>query len=1015
MSGQGYRGRGGGGGGFRGGGDRGGGGFRGGRGGGGGGRGGGPAPKIVFRDPSTPLANPDTQVMNIENAYMKNASAGGLQQAMANMSLTSEFFPPRPGHGTQGKKIVVYANYFKVMVPPALSLTRYSVEVQPEVTGKKLGRVFQLLLGLPEFAGSGLASDMRSMIVAKTLLPIPNDYSVQIPYLAEGQDEPLARAVTYTVRIITPLTFSISDLAGFLSSVNPNAPPFTQKAEAIQVLNVLFGHYPQAHNGTVSIGQNRHFSIDRSQSNAQNITILGGGLESLRGYFQSVRPATGGLLLNVNVTHGVFLEPIKLDQLLPKLGSGNKITLQKKLKLVRVEVTHLPPKIQKSTNTRVPRVKTIFGLAHQQDGRGESHPPKISEYGAGPKGVSFWLAEVPPAATGAKPPVKGKAAQKGTGPPLPSNTYITVFDFFRKKYPKIPLNERLPVVNVGNREHPTYLPAEACLVLPGQTIKRRLSPDQTQEMITFACRKPNENGDSIIRDGKRVLGLNPQDNAMTARFGLKVGASLITVAARVLNPPPIKYRDARSKETSVVPRFGSWNMANIKFHTGSNLGPWTCIVFRSSRGRDFGVDDVRGTVMAFKDFLIRSGINASNFIPTPPPPEIYLADGQEGQNDAKIKSIIQAMYAAKNGPRPHFILCVLPYNDVAIYNSIKNYADTKAGINTVCVVGSKFMKEQRQDQYFGNVSLKFNLKAGGINQVLDPAKLGLISEGKTMVVGLDVTHPSPGSKDTAPSVAGIVASVDKFLGQWPADFRIQESRKEMISGLEAMFLGRLNLWEKKNKVLPENIIIYRDGVSEGQYQLLLDQELPQIRNACRQKYPAQATKTGLPRISIIVCGKRHHTRFYPSTEANADRSSNCEPGTVVDRGVTEVHGWDFFIQPHACLQGTARPGHYYVVLDEIFRGRSAKPKPPLQNAADSLEDLTFNMCHLFGRATKAVSLCPPAYYADLLCTRLRCYLADQYDPNDSSASASVASGVTNVAQTFNIQIPESMKDSMFYI
>jgi hypothetical protein len=101
-----------------------------------------------------------------------------------------------------------------------------------------------------------------------------------------------------------------------------------------------------------------------------------------------------------------------------------------------------------------------------------------------------------------------------------------------------------------------------------------------------------------------------------------------------------------------------------------------------------------------------------------------------------------------------------------------------------------------------------------------------------------------------------------------------------------------------------------------------------------------------------------------------------------------------------------------VVLDEIFRG--SQIKAPLQNPADALETLTHNMCHLFGRATKAVSLCPPAYYADLLCTRLRCYLSDQYDPNDSSATASVASGATS-QPNFNIQIPDSMKDSMFYI
>jgi eukaryotic translation initiation factor 2C len=451
-------------------------------------------------------------------------------------------------------------------------------------------------------------------------------------------------------------------------------------------------------------------------------------------------------------------------------------------------------------------------------------------------------------------------------------------------------------------------------------------------------------------------------------------------------------------------------MASIKFQTGSNLGPWTYIYFHSNRSRDRldprGLDN---TVTRFRDFLIRSGVNAGGLI-LPPPPLVNLSDGHEGTNDQMIKDSFRRLYNAPT--RPRFVLCVLPFNDVAIYNSIKTVADTKAGIHTVCVVGQKFMKEQRQEQYFGNISLKFNLKAGGINQILDLPKMGIIGEAKTMVFGIDVTHPSPGSKDGAPSVAAVVASIDKYLAQWPCRFAIQESRKEMVSALEGMVLSLLKLWQKHNKQLPENILIYRDGVSEGQFQQVLDLELPLVRNACRQVYPATATDRGFPKISIIICGKRHHTRFYPVSTENADKSSNCEPGTVVDRGVTEVRFWDFYLQPHACLQGTARSCHYTVIFDEIFRGRVVKP--PHTSPADALEELTHNMCHLFGRATKAVSLCPPAYYADLLCTRLRCYLADQFDPSDSSAAPSVASGATPQT-SFDVQIPDNLKDSMFYI
>ena len=43
--------------------------------------------------------------------------------------------------------------------------------------------------------------------------------------------------------------------------------------------------------------------------------------------------------------------------------------------------------------------------------------------------------------------------------------------------------------------------------------------------------------------------------------------------------------------------------------------------------------------------------------------------------------------------------------------------------------------------------------------------------------------------------------------------------------------------------------------------------------------------------------------------------------------------------------------------------------------ADEIEKITHNLSYLYERSTKAVSYCPPAYYADKLCERGRCYLA----------------------------------------
>jgi eukaryotic translation initiation factor 2C len=250
---------------------------------------------------------------------------------------------------------------------------------------------------------------------------------------------------------------------------------------------------------------------------------------------------------------------------------------------------------------------------------------------------------------------------------------------------------------------------------------------------------------------------------------------------------------------------------------------------------------------------------------------------------------------------------------------------------------------------------------------------------------------------------GIVASVDSNLAQWPAAIRIQDPKQEMVSALDQLLKSRLRLWRERNSKLPENILVYRDGISEGQYKITLDKEVPLIRKACQEMYPAFDTKKGLPLLTMVIVGKRHHTRFYPTKEGDADRSSNPCNGTVVDRGVTKARNWDFFLQAHTALLGTARPAHYFVVLDEIFR------KGSVANPADDLEKLTHNMCYLFGRATKAVSICPPAYYADLVCERARCYLSGHFDgtaPGGEEGQNQMRSKAT---------IHDAIKDSMFYI
>jgi eukaryotic translation initiation factor 2C len=118
-----------------------------------------------------------------------------------------------------------------------------------------------------------------------------------------------------------------------------------------------------------------------------------------------------------------------------------------------------------------------------------------------------------------------------------------------------------------------------------------------------------------------------------------------------------------------------------------------------------------------------------------------------------------------------------------------------------------------------------------------------------MLVGIDVTHPSPGSKEGAPSIAAVVASFDEQLSSYPGDVVPQESRQEMVSGLKRLISDRLKFFRQKNKKLPSKIIVYRDGVSESQFHIVLDKEYSIMKEAFDDLYGAPAKH---PKVTIIV-------------------------------------------------------------------------------------------------------------------------------------------------------------------
>ncbi|EHA51185.1 hypothetical protein MGG_13617 [Pyricularia oryzae 70-15] len=959
--------------------------------------------------------------------------------------------PPRPAYGSKGIPVTLWTNYVEMTFGKGkdLVLYKYSIAISPLESGRKQQRIIQLFLEKwkQDLATFGqIYSDFKSFLISTTKLDIDELDVIKnssLDFIKDGHTEAPKNPNTYRATVEAQGELSVQGFLKYLSEEKA-IPTFANKLDMIQALNIFLNHYNKTNKSVVAVGANRTFNLnpqrpppggqqqnrDRGARASADVMDLGGGLEAFRGFFSSIRPATGRLLININVTSAAFYKQGTLANLINSFGKHSLFSLDKFLKRLRVEPTHLESKASRqgagSSKSSRKRYRTIFGLAREGDGASmpPNERPKISKFGAGPAHVQFWLA---------------REGQKGR--------YITVSQYFQQAY-GITLDSSFPVINVGNRDKPTYMPVDICEVYPGQVAREKLTPAQMEEMVEFAAQRPWFNAEQITRSGLLLTGASNSVNNCLTENNITVGKELITVPGRVLPQPKPQYRFG----SEVSMGAGGWNMRNCKFNEvvgGGTSRPWGCLTLDGRYPANS--QHLVAQLEAFRLHLSKAGINLD---------QCKIRSCTVGRSTTQDFSVLDETLGmlkptkTKDGIRRpfDFVLIILPDKDVSRYNMIKYLGDVCYGVPTVCVASRTFFPARGADQMFGNLGLKINLKLGGVNHKIEDSLLGIVAQGKTMIVGIDVTHPPAGATAT-PSIAAMVASIDSNLAQWPGEIGIQsQARKEQVDALTSMLQSRLRIWKAKNKdALPENILVYRDGVSKGQYAMVQGMEIPLLEKACELEYRGRK----MPNMTVVVVGKRHHTRFYPTSTGRTNMvKNNVAPGTVVDRGITEAHTWDFFLQSHEALKGTGRPAHYIVVMDQIFRpgfergeqlpirsgppqgGRGGGLKLPLGanrgggnnksggggrgggastggaqlNEVDTLEMLTYSLCNVFGRATRSVSYATPAYFADILCERGRCWLAAFLEvrrPMDDAETASVLSA----GEIRKIANPQAKKDA----
>ena len=878
----------------------------------------------------TRIQQASTQREHVEGAV----GSTRIQQASTGGHFHGKKQPPkRPGEGTKGRKIMVRANFFPIKVPPVFTVYQYDVSITPKLP-KRLNRVvYDYLVRQKHLSGQGAYDGSKGLYCRAPLRFQGETLKIETQVPIPNEDPAKPKKVTVIIKKASQFDIDSSQLQKIFQDAS-------QKMPIIQALDVAFRHTCMSSLGMEPIG--RSFF-----SQPKHPFLLGQGREVWTGHYQSVRPASGWkLMLNVDVATTPFyteqtvidfmcavLKENRRDYIVTDddrrrytsrpLSDKDRAHFSKEIKGIKIEVTHL------------------------------SYPRKYKVNG-----------------------VTRESARDRTFP-LDNGTQCTVERYFAENYAPLKY-PHLPCLHVGSPQRNIFIPLELCKIVGGQRCAKKLTDMQTAQMIRHTA-QPADVRERRIKSIVNEAKFN--DDPLVKEFGMTVSSDMISVPARVLQPPTLQYCD---QNTIRPPQDkGSWDMRDSKFFKGAKVEGWA-VVNCSKYYRD------SYAIEKFTSELEEKCSSMGMEVVSRP-----VIDKQRGRES--VEDMMRRL--RRNIPDLNLVVAVIDKGSSS-YFEIKQVGDTNDGLAmpTQCVLTDTVQKKCNPST-ITNICLKINAKLGGINNIIASSTLPkLLREEPVIIFGADVTHPKSGDT-TTPSIASVVASIDFTASKFRAKHHAQKHRQEVIAQLKDMAKELLlDFYRETNQTKPNRIIFYRDGVSEGQFDQIRLEEVAAIQQAC-----ISLQKDYRPGITFIVVQKRHHTRLFPTRPQDAiGKGKNVPPGTTVDTKITHPFEFDFYLCSHAAIQGTSRPCHFHVLWDDN------------DFTADDLQLLSYQLCHTFWRCNRSVSYPAPAYYAHRDAAHAKTLMQAQ---ENSSDSASVSSGSTKSEADVDraITIHKDRKDRMYFL
>ena len=492
---------------------------------------------------------------------------------------------------------------------------------------------------------------------------------------------------------------------------------------------------------------------------------------------------------------------------------------------------------------------------------------------------------------------------------------MTVAQYFAEIVGKPLKFPELPCIKTGNEKRPVYLPLEFVNMEPNQSTGKLSQQEQLVMGKVFSKQKPHDRFDHITECAENVARMSEE---YRRAFNITLNTKPVECEGLVLPRPAITFGSeiTGGSEEKVIPDQGKWDLDNRKVFRSEKIRNWIVLNYvltasshridefvkaLSKKAKEMGVD------MEEEPMTRRPSRDSPKYFI-----DVSLPPHKLGTAGIAAQRRIYSQY------QPELMIFIVEQRNSVMYGDIKYQFEIASGVPNQCVKWKNVedFRAPHCKYLLQNLLLKINLKMGGLNFIVSEnlttkerdriVSVDILKNKRTMLVGADVTHHVSGSgfmdeDKFMASIAAVTASMDKRHSLYRESLGIQE--KEIINDMKSMMSKLIRQYFERNKYLPEAVIMYRDGVADNTFDQIMDIEVKGMKEAF-QEASIRFDDT-VPKLTVIVVQKRHHTRFIPKyheEKAGSDlpweRTGNIPSGTLVESQVVHPTDMDFFLCSH---------------------------------------------------------------------------------------------------------------------